>query len=79
MIRPTYKPTRYTLYLLIILLAVVIGDFVRAIMKGGFMSVFGLAALLLSAPTMFFLAHFLGNHDIEPAMRVRNRERFLKQ
>lgn len=74
---PAYKPTRYTLYLLVILSSVVVFDFVRAIMTGGFITIFGVMAFLLCAPTMFFLAHFLGNHDIEPAGRQRNRERFI--
>lgn len=76
---PKYKPTRYTLYILIALVSIVTLDFTRAIMRGGFMSVFGVIALLLCAPTMFFLAHFLGNHDIQPQVRQRNRERFLNK
>jgi hypothetical protein len=76
---PKYKPTRYTLFVLVVLVSVFVLDFIRAIMKGGFVSVFGIAALLLSAPAMFLLAHFLGNHDLEPAVRQRNRERFIQK
>ena len=74
---PRYAPTRYTLYVLFALVIVVIVDFIRAIMSSGFMSVIGLTALVACGPTMFVLAHFIGNHDLQPQYKQRNRDRFI--
>lgn len=76
---PSDKPTRYSLYALVACVVVAAVDFLRAVFAGGFMSLFGLVALGLTAPAMFALAHYLGNHDLKPATRQRNRDRFINK
>lgn len=76
---PRYAPTRYTLYVLIALIVIVVVDFAHAFTSGGFMSPVGLVALVACGPTMFVLAHFIGNHDLQPQYKQRNRDRFIKK
>ena len=76
---PRDKATRYSLYAVVACVGIAAIDFIRSIFASGFMSIIGLIALGLSAPAMFLLAHHLGNHDLKPINRQRNRDRFIKK